>query len=76
MVIDDKIIAGTLLCKRNFGCMKNNMHVYCKVEDCVNEKIHFVRCVDNLHCSYKMVFGNSNMCTCPMRKEIFNKYKI
>jgi hypothetical protein len=53
-----------------------NKHVYCKVENCINEKVHFIKGVDNLSCSYKMSFGDSFFCTCPTRKEIFNKYRL
>jgi hypothetical protein len=76
MMIDDKIVAETLLCEKNFECMKNNVHVYCRVEKCIDEKVHFIKCIDSFHCSYKLVFGYSNICTCPTRKEIFNKYSI
>ena len=76
MLINDRIVTETILCEKNFECLKSNMPVYCKVENCVSKKVHFVKCLDNSHCSYKMTFGSSKICTCPTRKEIFNKYKI
>jgi hypothetical protein len=74
MEIDKNIIAETVKCEKNFDCLNMNKHVYCKVENCINEKVHFIKGVDNL--SYKMSFGDSFFCTCPTRKEIFNKYRL
>lgn len=74
MEIDRNIIAQTLRCEKNFDCLNNYKHVYCKVENCVNNSVHFIKCLDNNYCTYKMPFGNSFICTCPTRKEIFHKY--
>lgn len=74
--IDKKIIDETDRCKKDFECLKNDNHIYCKVNNCVSESAHFIECVDDLDCNYKMSFGFSYMCTCPTRKEIYNKYKI
>lgn len=76
MEIDKIIIEKTLNCNKNFDCLNNNAHVCCKVEDCINNEVHFIKCLEKLQCTYKMSFGESFICTCPTRKEIFNKYKI
>jgi hypothetical protein len=46
------------------------------VLDCVNGEIHFVDYTSKVYCGYKMSFGNSEICNCPIRKEIFNKYAV
>jgi len=74
MEIDKKIVAETSKCEKNFDCLNNNEHVYCHVESCVNKGVHFISCQEKSTCSYKMTFGFSFICTCPIRKEIFNKY--
>ncbi len=74
MEIDEKIIADTIRCEKNFKCLSGNMNVYCQVENCINNEVHFIKCINKLNCSYKMSFGDSFICTCPTRKEIFNKY--
>jgi hypothetical protein len=76
MLINERIVAETILCEKNFECLKSNMPVHCKVENCVSEKVHFVESLDNSLCRYIMIFGSSKICTCPTRKEIFNKYKL
>ncbi len=74
--IDEKTVNKTLHCEKNFTCLKSDNHVCCKVENCINNEVHFITCADNINCSYKMSFGNSYFCTCPVRKEIFNKHGV
>lgn len=74
MEIDNKTISATSGCERNFDCLKSGRFVFCRVEECINKKVHFVKNIDKLYCNYKMSFGDSSVCTCPTRKEIFNRY--
>ena len=74
--IDDQIIQQTTRCQKNFDCLSNEEHIYCEVEYCVNDKVHFIRCNSEEQCEYKVAFGNSFICTCPVRKEIYNRYRI
>lgn len=76
MEIDKIIIAETLNCNKNFDCLNSNTPVCCKVEDCINDEVHFIKCLEKLLCTYKLSFGESFICICPTRKEIFNKYRI
>ena len=74
MMIDGEIIKETTECEKNFVCLSSKDHIYCEVEDCISNEIHFVKCKSNEYCSYKMFFGKSMICKCPTRKEIYNKY--
>jgi len=74
MEIDKKIIANTLDCHKNFDCLNTEKHVLCEVENCINEKVYFIKYLGKSLCRYKMSFGDSSLCNCPTRKEIFNKY--
>ena len=73
MGIDKKIIKETTQCNKNFECLKNNFFCMGKVENCINKKIIIIDCPES--CKYKMSFGNASICNCPIRKEIFDKYK-
>jgi hypothetical protein len=75
MEINKELIKETTKCQKSFDCLNNDKHIFSKVENCVNNKIHFVKCSD-YSCSYLVSFGNSYVCSCPIRKEIFNKYNI
>jgi len=74
--VDKKTVNKTSCCEKNFNCLKSDKHVCCKVEYCVNNKVHFISGSDNKYCSYKKSFGHSFFCTCTVRKELFNKYGV
>ncbi len=76
MEIEKDILQKTTKCKKDFSCLKNQGATICKVLNCVNDKVHFVDCTSKVFCDYKMTFGNSSICNCPTRKEIFNKYAL
>lgn len=75
--IDKKILDATIHCKYNFECLQNENHLClnANVDSCVNDSVHFINCNEPCH-NYKISFGNSNICFCPTRKEIFNKYNL
>jgi hypothetical protein len=75
MEIGEETIKETTHCHKDFECIKNN-NICCNVTHSVNKQVHFVECKERVQCNYKMSFGNSFICTCPTRKEIYNKYGI
>ncbi len=74
--ISDEIIKSATECDNSLQCLKNPENIKCKVERCIEKEVHFIKCLYKSTCSYKMSFGHSYLCNCPVRKEIFNKYKI
>jgi len=74
--VDEKIIKETTKCNWGMECLGNENHVcqIAKIVDCVNGKVHFVNCDEN-NCKYKLGFGDSKICICPVKIEIFNKHK-
>ena len=76
IIIDEETIEKTTNCDKNFNCLSNELHVYCPVKRCVDGKVHFIKCLEGNSCTYMLRFGDSYMCTCPVRKEIFKRYKI
>jgi len=75
MKIKKEILDKTEHCTKNFDCLKNNNTCCCKVESCINKEFYLVKCCENDSCGYRMTFGTSTyICTCPTRKEIYNKY--
>jgi len=73
MKIEKEILDKTVHCTKDFDCIKNN-NICCKVVSCVNKEVLFVECSEKNSCSYRMTYGYSFICTCPTRKEIYNKY--
>jgi len=71
--IDKKIIDETK-CDFNFICLKNNKPL-CVVERCL-DKVCFLHSCHEGVCNNKIFYGDSIICNCPVRIEIFNKYGI
>ncbi|MCX9081971.1 MAG: hypothetical protein OIN83_07220 [Candidatus Methanoperedens sp.] len=72
--INEEILKNTLKCKKGFSCLSGMS--LCQVELNVGDKIHFVKCKSNEPCNYRVSFGYSFVCICPVRKELFNRYNI
>ena len=73
--ISQEIIHSAHRCLKSKSCITSEDYVLCKVEYCVKGEVHFILCKENTECNYKQIFGNQYFCTCPIRKEIYNKYK-
>jgi hypothetical protein len=63
-------------CKKNYSCLSGKRDDICKVELNVEDKIHFVKCMSIEPCTYRISFGYSYVCLCPIRKELYNRYNI
>jgi hypothetical protein len=74
--INEEIIKNTSKCKKDFSCLSGLRNNLCQVELNVGDKIHFVKCMSNEPCDYRISFGYSFVCLCPVRKELFNRYNI
>jgi len=75
--ISEDTVRRTTKCRRSFFCLEENRESLCIVDDCADGKIHFITPGRNaLHCDYKTPFGHSFTCNCPVRKEIYNVYKV
>lgn len=76
MEIDPKVIQSATKCPSNFSCLSNQNHALCIVKECVNEKIYFLECPKDNLCNYKISFGKFDTCSCPVRQEIYNQFKV
>ncbi len=74
--INEETKKASTECRKNFSCLSGNQLTLCKVEQCVTDNLHFIKCINSELCSYQMSFGSSHVCTCPVRKELYNRYKI
>ena len=76
MEVSKETLEKTTNCKKSFDCLYNDKHIFCKAENCVSNEVLFVKCLYEDACEYRIPFGQSFVCNCPIRKEIFNKYGI
>jgi len=78
LIIEKKILGNTKKCHREYGCLKMNSDGYCKATgiQTLKNPVCFVDYSLNKSCKYVMNFGNGYICNCPVRNEIYRKYKI
>lgn len=77
MKICSEVIKETTQCDRCYSCLEGaKFNVNCKVINSINNNILFVESMNDSICSYLMPFGNSFICNCPVRKEIYIKYGV
>lgn len=74
--IDEDVKKSTTKCEKDFKCLVDNTYELCKVTESVRDNVLFIKCEEDNYCIYRMDFGNSYICNCPTRKEIYKKYKF
>ncbi|MBF0538074.1 MAG: hypothetical protein HQL03_07460 [Nitrospirae bacterium] len=74
--VSDEIVKAAADCKKEKQCLNNRIEWLCKVDIFLNDNILFVRCLDAHYCSYRLPFADIFVCNCPVRKEIYNLYRI
>ena len=72
--VDEPTIKSTTECEKRFACLNGDKSVLCKVKFSVRDETVFVKCLNTEHCYYRMIFGDSFICNCPVRKEIYKLY--
>ncbi len=64
-------------CKKDFSCLKGKERSFCDIYDSSAGRVHFIRPLNSdTLCSYKMTFGYSFTCNCPVRKDLYNRYGV
>ena len=75
LYIDESILQRTDRCKKNFACLTGE-ECLCEIGQDLygnNPAIIYDR---NKPCQYKVSMGNTMLCSCPTRKEIYALYNI
>jgi hypothetical protein len=74
--VDETIVSRATKCKSKFGCLNSDKKVFCKIDKSIGDVIFVSAEKCGLHCDYMLPFGSSFICVCPIRNEIFRKYKV
>ncbi len=72
--IDANIVKSATSCAKNKACLENPGSV-CPVVSPVSDDLIFVSKKSTQNCSYFSPYGYSGFCKCPVRQEIYKKYK-
>jgi len=78
--IADEIQKRTLYCTKEFACLEDDTRSLCPlcpVVKCIEDRTHYIKCLGNNDCHYRASIHRLYFkCTCPVRMEIYNKYKV
>ncbi len=63
-------------CGEDFSCLSGRQGPVCAPEFILSDEILFVKKARERSCDYFVAFGNSGICRCPARIELFKQYKV
>jgi hypothetical protein len=72
--ISEDTRAKTKKCHCDFACLAGGECLKCVVEDSIPNDGCFIKPVKTDKCNYLLSYGNSWLCTCPTRSEIYRRY--
>jgi hypothetical protein len=73
--IDDTVREKTKKCERNFKCLSGDTFSLCKVDDSGKVATVKIKTKPDQSCPYCLSLNAFKYCLCPMRNEIYKKYK-
>ncbi|MBI4843295.1 MAG: hypothetical protein HY809_03090 [Nitrospirae bacterium] len=77
MIISNEVVLEAKECALDYSCLSGEKECLCDVEEPSNGIVLFVTPANKRNfCCYRITFGDSFICNCPVRKEIFNRYSI
>jgi len=71
--VSEEIRQETDKCWRGFACLSGTRDGICPVRERVGDVI-FVEKIKQAYCPYDVTFGYSHICSCPVRRELFERY--
>ncbi len=82
--ISDEVIKQATKCHSNFSCLKDKENPKCSdrfdmctVEHNIGNNMLFINFNYDISCIYNTPFGNNQrICNCPVRYEIYKRYKM
>jgi hypothetical protein len=74
--INEKTKEQTTKCPHSFKCLEDEKSDMCSVEWCLKGNGCFLKKVKPQSCPYRIRFGNSHLCNCPVRREIYRRYTV
>lgn len=73
--LPSEIVAQAVKLQKGFPCLETGKPA-CSVTRLANDGTLFVECGPARVCPYHIEFGQWCICSMPVRKEIFNRFKV
>jgi hypothetical protein len=74
--IDEHIREATYKCNKDFACLQDKKTCLCEVDHVNGNRTVQIQTKPVNSCQYILKMGSSVYCLCPVRNEIYNRYKI
>jgi hypothetical protein len=73
------IVKRTTKCNHGFSCLSGGPYPFCIVEEAKGTLAALTNCEGNVHCEYCIPYemsDTSSFCICPVRIQLYRRYKI
>lgn len=74
--VSDETRRKAIGCGKDFYCLRDDGASVCPVQGFFHGEILLVECLDEAYCSYQLPFRQRRICACPVRKELYHRYKV
>jgi|COG998Drversion2_1049125.scaffolds.fasta_scaffold470610_1 hypothetical protein len=74
--VSELIIKATTKCKKGFSCLSDKTDCMCKAISSSPDHTVVIKPSSSDPCNYHRTLGNAHYCLCPVRNDIYNRYKI
>ena len=74
--VSNLIVKATTKCKKGFACLSGKVECMCGVENSGKDHTVVIKPQYKSPCEYQRASGGIHYCLCPVRNEIFKRYKI
>jgi len=74
--VSDLILKATTQCKKGFSCLSGKTDCMCKASSSNPDHTLVIKPYSSDPCDYNRTLGNAHHCLCPVRNDIYNRYKI
>ena len=74
--VSDLIVKATTQCKKGFACLSGKVECMCGVESASKDYTVVIKPQFKSPCKYRDSRGETHYCLCPVRNDIYKRYKI
>jgi hypothetical protein len=74
--ISEDIAEQAIECEKQSSCLSGNLECLCKARKYVADEVLLIENGKGEKCVYLRSLGRSQMCLCPVRKEISKRYGV
>ena len=74
--IDEEILQKAIYCAYDFGCLSGTKRRLCEVKELIGYSMLEIKPKLAIDCKYHVSIGDTSLCICPTRHEIYNRYSI